>query len=233
MVVRSFPRKIVFLPAPMRASRNFCSALPPRPPPLRPQIPDPTVLPHHSGILPGFRRLLLALRGRRRTGRRRSRSARWRIASLAFALRPSQSAVTAEAVRQRRTIFANHVQSKTFPAAMEFEARSLMAAPLSSSMKSLEPLRFCTTPTRDFFNDDLAAKATILAGQFGTFSKQLALEKPPAKSIAAPRFSPTLLTPCTARPTWPPSLKLWPTGCACFYVLVSCASCCVAKVLSN
>ena len=45
-------------------------------------------------------------------------------------LHPNESAVTAEAVRQRRTIFANRVRSKNFPAAMEFEARSLLAAPL-------------------------------------------------------------------------------------------------------
>ncbi len=45
-------------------------------------------------------------------------------------LRPDQSAVTAEAVRQRRTIFANHVTAAAFPAAAEFDARSILAAPL-------------------------------------------------------------------------------------------------------
>src|ERR1700692_1813452 len=46
-------------------------------------------------------------------------------------LLPQQSAVTAEAVRTRRTIFVNNVQTTpTFPAARQFEARSMMAAPL-------------------------------------------------------------------------------------------------------
>ena len=45
-------------------------------------------------------------------------------------LRPEQSAVTAEAVRQRRTMFANMWIGEAFPAAAEFGARSLLAAPL-------------------------------------------------------------------------------------------------------
>src|ERR1700751_3682679 len=45
-------------------------------------------------------------------------------------LRAVESTVTAEAVRQRRAIFANHVNASGFPAAREFEARSLLAAPL-------------------------------------------------------------------------------------------------------
>src|SRR6201987_6027022 len=45
-------------------------------------------------------------------------------------LRPVESTVTAEAVRQRRTIFANHVDATALPVAREFEARSLLAAPL-------------------------------------------------------------------------------------------------------
>src|SRR5712691_5072079 len=49
---------------------------------------------------------------------------------IGIRLRPQESAVTAEAVRQRRTIFANQVRSAAFTAAKEFEARSLMAAPL-------------------------------------------------------------------------------------------------------
>src|ERR1700747_1589936 len=45
-------------------------------------------------------------------------------------LRPVESTVTPEAVRQRRTIFANHVDATALPVAREFEARSLLAAPL-------------------------------------------------------------------------------------------------------
>ncbi len=83
-------------------------------------------------------------------------------------LRPDQSTVTAEAVRQRRTIFANHVNSAAFPAAKEFEARSLMAAPLVVSNEVVGAVTFLHDSNEDFFNQDLAAKATILAGQLGT-----------------------------------------------------------------
>jgi two-component system NtrC family sensor kinase len=83
-------------------------------------------------------------------------------------LRPDQSTVTAEAVRQRRTIFANHVQSVTFPAAMEFEARSLLAAPLLVFNEVIGAVTFLHDSKHDFFNEDLAAKATILAGQLGS-----------------------------------------------------------------
>ncbi len=83
-------------------------------------------------------------------------------------LRPDQSAVTAEAVRQRRTIFGNHVRSATFPAAEEYGARSLMAAPLLVSNEVIGAVTFLHDSIADFFNEDLAAKATILAGQLGS-----------------------------------------------------------------
>ena len=83
-------------------------------------------------------------------------------------LRPDQSAVTAEAVRQRRTIFANHVNSAAFSAAMEYEARSLMAVPLMVFNEVIGAATFLHDSNEEFFNDDLAAKATILAGQLGS-----------------------------------------------------------------
>jgi PAS domain S-box-containing protein len=83
-------------------------------------------------------------------------------------LRPQESAVTAEAVRQRRTIFANQVHSVAFPAAKEYEARSLMAAPLVVFNEIIGATTFLHDTDENFFNDDLAAKATILAGQLGS-----------------------------------------------------------------
>ena len=83
-------------------------------------------------------------------------------------LRPDQSAVTAEAVRQRRTIFANHVQSAVFPAATEFEARSLLAAPLVVFNEVIGAATFLHDSNEEFFNEDIAAKASILAGQLGS-----------------------------------------------------------------
>jgi len=83
-------------------------------------------------------------------------------------LRPMESTVTAEAVRQRRTIFANHVNSAAFPAAREFEARSLLAAPLLVFNEVIGALTFLHDANDEAFNEDFAAKATILAGQLGS-----------------------------------------------------------------
>jgi PAS domain S-box-containing protein len=83
-------------------------------------------------------------------------------------LRPMESTVTAESVRQRRTIFANHVNSTAFPAAREFEARSLLAAPLLVFNEVIGALTFLHDSNDEAFNEDFAAKATILAGQLGS-----------------------------------------------------------------
>ncbi len=87
---------------------------------------------------------------------------------MGIRLRPDQSAVTAEAVRQRRTIFANHVHSATFPGAREFGARSLMAAPVMVFNEVIGTATFLHDSNDDFFNEDIAAKATILAGQLSS-----------------------------------------------------------------
>src|SRR5437879_712264 len=88
---------------------------------------------------------------------------------IGLRLLPQQSAVTAEAVRARRTIFVNQVQSTpAFPAARQFEARSLMAAPLVVFDEVIGAATFLHDSDEGFFNEDLAAKATILAGQLGS-----------------------------------------------------------------
>jgi PAS domain S-box-containing protein len=83
-------------------------------------------------------------------------------------IRPEESSVTAEAVRQRRTIFANHVHAVNFPRAREFDARSLMAAPVMVFNEVIGAAAFLHDTDEAFFNEDLAAKATILAGQLGS-----------------------------------------------------------------
>jgi two-component system NtrC family sensor kinase len=84
-------------------------------------------------------------------------------------LLPQQSAVTAEAVRSRRTIFVNQVPaSPTFPAARQFEAQSMMAAPLVVFDEVIGAVTFLHDSDQEFFDEDLAAKATILAGQLGS-----------------------------------------------------------------
>ena len=88
---------------------------------------------------------------------------------IGLRLLPQQSAVTAEAVRARRTIFVNKVQSTpAFPAARQFEAHSLMAAPLVVFDEVIGAATFLHDSDEGFFNEDLAAKATILAGQLGS-----------------------------------------------------------------
>ena len=52
--------------------------------------------------------------------------------------------------------------------AAEYGARSIMAAPLVVSNESMGAAVFLHCSDPDFFNRDLAAKATILAGQLGS-----------------------------------------------------------------
>ena len=82
-------------------------------------------------------------------------------------LRASDSAVAMDAVRQRRTVYINDAAPGRYSTAEEFDAKSLMAAPLLVSNEVIGAAVFLHTSNADFFNDDLAAKATILAGQLG------------------------------------------------------------------
>jgi len=87
---------------------------------------------------------------------------------IGLRMHPQQSTATAEAVRQRRTIFANHVRSADFPLARDFEARALLAAPLLVFNEVIGAVTLLHDSDESFFNQDLAAKATILAGQLGS-----------------------------------------------------------------
>ncbi len=87
---------------------------------------------------------------------------------IGLRLLPQQSAITADAVRTRRTLFINGWKADpSFPAAHQFEARSIMAAPLVVFGEVIGAATFLHDSDEHFFNDDLAAKATILAGQLG------------------------------------------------------------------
>lgn len=88
---------------------------------------------------------------------------------IGLRLLPQQSAITSEAVRKRKTIFVNNWQpNPSFPAAHQFEARSLMAAPLVVFGEVIGAATFLHDSKEHFFNDDLATKATILAGHLGS-----------------------------------------------------------------
>jgi len=79
-----------------------------------------------------------------------------------------QSMVTAEAVAQRRTIFANNVEARNLALAGEFGAKSLMAAPVMVSDSVIGAATFLHDSDAEFFNEGLAAKAAMLARQLGT-----------------------------------------------------------------
>lgn len=83
-------------------------------------------------------------------------------------IRPEQSAVTAEAVRLRRTIFVNQVRAEHYPAAAEFGARSLLAVPLVIFNEVIGAVTFLHDSDDRYFNDDIAAKASILGGQLSS-----------------------------------------------------------------
>ena len=88
---------------------------------------------------------------------------------IGIRLLPQQGAVTTESVRSRRTIFVNQMQaSTTVPVLRQFEPRSLMAAPLVVFDEVIGAATFLHDSDEGFFNEDLAAKATILAGQLGS-----------------------------------------------------------------
>ena len=78
--------------------------------------------------------------------------------------------------------------------AAEFHAKSLMAAPLVVSNEVIGAAVFLHASEPDYFNDDLAAKATILAGQLGSSvgGEPLACRYR-ARSIGARKYWPRLL----------------------------------------
>lgn len=83
-------------------------------------------------------------------------------------LKARESAVAMEAIRQRRTLYMSDPLPNRYPVAAEFRAKSLMAAPLVVSNEVIGAAVFLQASEADYFNDDLAAKATILAGQLGS-----------------------------------------------------------------
>jgi len=80
----------------------------------------------------------------------------------------SSVAIAVEALRQRKTVYENQLDPTRYLMAAEFGARSIMAAPLVVSNDSIGAAVFLHCSDPDFFNPDLAAKATILAGQLGS-----------------------------------------------------------------
>ncbi|HYL11774.1 MAG TPA: PAS domain S-box protein [Terriglobales bacterium] len=80
-------------------------------------------------------------------------------------LKTGPSAVALESIRNRKTFYRNHLDAATFPMAREYHTRSIMVAPLIVSGEVIGAVVFLHDSDPAFFSDDLAAKATILAGQ--------------------------------------------------------------------
>ena len=80
----------------------------------------------------------------------------------------SSVAIAAEAMRQQKTVYENRLDPARYLMAAEYRARSILAAPLVVSHESIGAAVFLHCSDPDFFTPDLAAKATILAGQLGS-----------------------------------------------------------------
>ena len=83
-------------------------------------------------------------------------------------LKAGESAVVKEAIRQRRAVYVNYVDISRYPLAEKFHAQALMAAPLVVSNEAIGAVAFLHDSVPEFFNNNLAIKAAILAGQLGS-----------------------------------------------------------------
>ena len=80
-------------------------------------------------------------------------------------LKMNQSLVTVEAIRERKTLYVNNLDPARSVLASTFRSLAVMAAPLVVSNEVIGAAVFSHATDPNYFNDDLAAKATILAGQ--------------------------------------------------------------------
>jgi len=85
-----------------------------------------------------------------------------------LSLQASHCSIALEAVRSRKTIFRNDLDTRLYPMAAEYHTRSIMGAPLTVAGEVIGVAVFLHDSDPAFFNDDLAAKATILATQIGS-----------------------------------------------------------------
>jgi PAS domain S-box-containing protein len=82
-------------------------------------------------------------------------------------LRQEQKIFAAQAIRNRRTVFTNHLQTASDPASTALTTCSLLVVPVVVFNEVIGVGTLLHDTEDDFFNDGLAAKATILAGQLG------------------------------------------------------------------
>ncbi len=123
-------------------------------------------------------------------------------------LRASDNDVLNDAIRQRRTVYVNRLPSR-FKLASQFQARALMASPLVVADRVVGAAAFLHMSDPDFFNDELAAKATSLTVQLGSLLERSAIpelaeatgesEQAPAENADTVSTSAALLQGIAAR----------------------------------
>ncbi len=112
-------------------------------------------------------------------------------------LKAREGSVAMEAIRQRRTLYVSDPDPGSHPLAAEFNAKSLMASPLVVSNEAIGALVFLRASDADYFDDDLADKATILAGQLGSLleASRLTVVSRDDRRRAAPQVGIDLTVP--------------------------------------
>lgn len=106
---------------------------------------------------------------------------------LKVRLKTSQSAIIAETVSTRKPVIVNSVDPAAYPMAAKFPAKSLLAVPLIVFNEVIGGVVYNHASDPNFFTEDHAAKATILAGQLGSLleAARLSQEKNEEKRRAA------------------------------------------------
>ena len=92
-------------------------------------------------------------------------------------LRLGEAAIALEAVQARRTLFLNDVDATRYPRLAEYRAQAIMAAPLLVSNEVVGTIAYLRDVRGSYFDEDAAAKATILATQLGTALEALRLNQ--------------------------------------------------------
>jgi PAS domain S-box-containing protein len=90
-------------------------------------------------------------------------------------LSTARSSVAVDSIRQRRTLFLNQLDPNQYPMAAQYQTKSIMSAPLIVAGEVIGVAAYIHDSDPEFFNDDLAAKATILAGQMGSLLEAMRL----------------------------------------------------------
>jgi len=83
-------------------------------------------------------------------------------------VKADESTVAFEAIRRHKTFYVNRVDPSHYPRTAQLGALAAMAAPLVVAGEVVGATAFVHCSDPDFFNEDLAAKATILASQLGS-----------------------------------------------------------------